>query len=60
LEINKAIVSQLDLVSVLKAVSESLRREIRHEFASLAIYNAESNGLKAPVAGYPAATGQQR
>jgi len=46
LEINNAIVSQLDLVSVLKAVSECLRREIRHEFASLAIYNAERNELR--------------
>ena len=46
LEINNAIVSRLDLVGVLKAVSECLRREIRHEFASLAIYNAERNELR--------------
>jgi hypothetical protein len=33
LEITNAIVSQLDLTSVLKAVSRCLRREINHDFA---------------------------
>lgn len=42
LEINNAIVSHLDLVQVLKAASTCLKREIKHDFAALALYNPES------------------
>lgn len=37
LEINNAIVSHLDLVHVLKSVSACLKREIKHDFATLAL-----------------------
>ena len=46
LEINNAIVSHLDLVQVLRAVSDCLRREIKHDFAGLALYNEERKELR--------------
>jgi len=41
LEINDAIVSRLDLTQVLQSISDCLRREIKHDFAALALYDAE-------------------
>ncbi|HEY1272090.1 MAG TPA: sigma 54-interacting transcriptional regulator [Terriglobales bacterium] len=53
LEINNAIVAHLDLVQVLKAVSAALRREIKHDFAGLALYNAESRELRLHALDFP-------
>jgi len=46
LEINNAIVSHLDLVQTLKAISACLRREMRHDIATLALYNEERQELR--------------
>ena len=54
LEITNAIVSQLDLVEVLRAVSACLRREINHDFAGLALYDAERNELRLHALDFPA------
>ena len=53
LEINNAIVSHLDLVQVLNAISACLRREIQHDFAGLALYDAESNQLRVHALDFP-------
>jgi len=49
LEINNAIVCHLDLAQVLNAISDCLRREIKHDFAGLALYDADSNHLRVPL-----------
>lgn len=54
LEINNAVVSHLDLADVLNAVSDCLRREIKHDFAALALYDAESNQLRLHALDFPA------
>ena len=41
LEINNAIVQHLDLAQVLKSISDCLKREMKHDYAALALYNAE-------------------
>jgi len=46
LEINNAIVSHLDLSRVLQSISDCLRREIKHDFAALALYNADRHELR--------------
>ena len=46
LEINNAIVSHLELGPLLKAISGCLRRELPHDFASLAIYDPALNQLR--------------
>jgi formate hydrogenlyase transcriptional activator len=53
LEINNAIVSHLDLKHVLKSVSDCLRREIKHDFAGLALYNADKNELRLHALDFP-------
>jgi len=53
LEINNAIVSHLDLAQVLNAISDCLRREIKHDFAGLALYDAESNHLRVHALDFP-------
>jgi hypothetical protein len=49
LEINNAIVSNLDLAQVLNAISACLRREIKHDFAALALYDPEKNQLRLAI-----------
>jgi hypothetical protein len=46
LEINNAIVSRLDLTQVLQSISDCLRREINHDFAALALYDADRGELR--------------
>src|SRR6478672_11549476 len=46
LEINNAIVSHLDLAQVLQAISDCLRREFKHDFAALALYDAARHELR--------------
>src|SRR5690242_5070362 len=53
LEINNAIVSHLDLKQVLQSVSNCLRREIKHDFAGLALYNADKNELRLHALDFP-------
>src|SRR5690349_10736383 len=53
LEINNAIVSHLDLGRVLKSVSQCLRREIKHDVASLALYDPERNELRLHALEFP-------
>lgn len=53
LEINNAIVSHLDLAQVLRAVSACLRREIKHDFAALALYNPERHELRLHALDFP-------
>src|SRR5215471_7116399 len=54
LEINNAIVAHLDLAEVLKAISTCLRREIKHDFAAMALYDAEKNQLRLHALDFPA------
>ena len=42
LEVNNTVVSVLDLHELLNAVSASLRRLVPHEYASLSLYDAET------------------
>src|SRR5919204_3998497 len=53
LEINNAIVSHLDLVKVLKAVSACLKREINHDFATLALYDSDKHELRLHALDFP-------
>ena len=57
LEINNAIVSNLDLAQLLKAVSACLRREIPHDFAGLALYDADLNQLRLHALDFPSHQG---
>ncbi|HZQ23595.1 MAG TPA: sigma 54-interacting transcriptional regulator [Terriglobales bacterium] len=53
LEINNAIVSHLDLAQVLKSVSTCLKREIKHDFATLALYNPDKHELRLHALDFP-------
>lgn len=53
LDINNAIVSHLDLAQLLNAISGCLRREIKHDFAGLALYDAERNELRLHALDFP-------
>ena len=46
LEINNAVVSQLDLRELLKAISLSLRKVIPHDAALLTLYDPETGQLR--------------
>src|SRR5262245_1158844 len=46
LEINNAVVSNLDLPELLAAISASLRRVLPHDFAGMALYDADSGQLR--------------
>jgi formate hydrogenlyase transcriptional activator len=47
LEINNAVASHLDLRRLLRVISPCLRKVIHHDFAGLALYDAESKQLRA-------------
>jgi formate hydrogenlyase transcriptional activator len=47
LEINNAVVSQLDLRSLIQIISVSLRRISRHDVVGLALYDPDTNQLRA-------------
>src|ERR1700719_148565 len=49
LEVNNAVVSQLDLHDLLSAIAASLRRVIHHEYASLALYEEDKNMMRGPA-----------
>jgi hypothetical protein len=46
LEINNAVVTHLDLASVLHATSESLRKVMPHDSAAISLYDPETGQLR--------------
>jgi formate hydrogenlyase transcriptional activator len=57
LEVNNAVVSVLDLHELLNAVSASLRRLVPHEYASLSLYDAETQTLQIHALDFPVSKG---
>ena len=57
LEVNNAVVSVLDLHELLNAVSTSLRRLMPHEYASLSLYDAETQSLQIHALDFPVSKG---
>ena len=57
LDVNNTIVSALDLRELLSAVSASLRRLVPHEYASLSLYDAETQRLQIHALDFPASKG---
>jgi formate hydrogenlyase transcriptional activator len=57
LEVNNAIVSVLDLHDLLRAVSRSLRRLMAHGYASLSLYDAETDSLQIHALDFPVSKG---
>lgn len=53
LEINNAVVSQLDLGELLKSISACLRRVIPHDVAAFCIYDAATNQLRGHALDFP-------
>ncbi len=57
LEVNNTVVSALDLRELLRAVSTSLRRLFKHEYASLSLYDAETQRLQIHALDFPVSKG---
>ena len=57
LEVNNAVVSVLDLRELLNAVSASLRRLVPHEYASLSLYDPETQRLNIHALDFPVSKG---
>ena len=57
LDVNNTIVSALDLRELLNAVSTSLRRLVPHEYASLSLYDAETQRFQIHALDFPASKG---
>jgi formate hydrogenlyase transcriptional activator len=57
LEVNNTIVSVLDLHELLNAVSASLRRVVPHEYASLSLYEPETQRLNIHALDFPVSKG---
>jgi formate hydrogenlyase transcriptional activator len=57
LEVNNTIVSVLDLHELLNAVSGSLRRLVPHEYASLSLYDPETQRLQIHALDFPVSKG---
>jgi formate hydrogenlyase transcriptional activator len=57
LEVNNTVVSVLDLHELLNAVSTSLRRLVPHEYASLSLYDPETNRLQIYALDFPVSKG---
>ncbi|HEX9455543.1 MAG TPA: sigma 54-interacting transcriptional regulator [Candidatus Binatia bacterium] len=57
LEVNNTVVSVLDLHELLNAVSKSLRRIVAHEYASLSLYDAETQSLQIHALDFPVSKG---
>src|SRR5262245_14532359 len=53
LEINNAVVSQLDLRELLRVTASCLREVLRHEIAGLSLYDPEINQLRAYAYDFP-------
>ena len=57
LDVNNTVVSVLDLHELLEAVSDSLRRLVPHEYASLSLYDAETQTLQIHALDFPVSKG---
>ena len=57
LEVNNAMVSKLDLRSLLNAISASLRRLIHHEYTSLALFEKDKNKMRVLALDFPEGKG---
>jgi formate hydrogenlyase transcriptional activator len=57
LDVNNAVVSALDLRELLKAVSVSLRTLVPHEYASISLYDAETQRLQIHALDFPLSKG---
>src|SRR5258705_1797254 len=57
LEVNNAMVSKLDLRSLLNAISASLRRVIHHEYTSLALFEDDKNKMRVMALDFPEGKG---
>ena len=57
LEVNNAVVSNLELKPLFAAITTSLRKVIRHEYTSLALYEAESHRLRLHALDFPEGKG---
>jgi formate hydrogenlyase transcriptional activator len=57
LDVNNTIVSALDLRELLNAVSASLRPLVPHEYASLSLYDAETERFQIHALDFPASKG---
>jgi formate hydrogenlyase transcriptional activator len=57
LEVNNAVVSTLNLRELLNAVSRSLGSVVPHEYASLSLYDAETQRLQIHALDFPASKG---
>jgi formate hydrogenlyase transcriptional activator len=57
LEVNNAVVSQLDLHDLLSAIAASLRRVIHHEYTSLALYESVTNQMRVMALDFPQGKG---
>ncbi|MGB7946589.1 MAG: sigma 54-interacting transcriptional regulator [Candidatus Binatia bacterium] len=57
LEVNNAVVSVLDLHELLNAVSASLRRLVAHEYASISLYDPETQTLQIHALDFPVSKG---
>jgi formate hydrogenlyase transcriptional activator len=57
LEVNNTVVSVLDLHDLLNAVSASLRRLVPHEYASLSLYDPETQRLQIHALDFPVSKG---
>jgi formate hydrogenlyase transcriptional activator len=57
LEINNAVVSALNLRELLSAVSASLRRLVRHEYASISLYDPKTERLLIHALDFPVSKG---
>jgi formate hydrogenlyase transcriptional activator len=57
LDVNNMVVSSLDLHELLNAVSKSLRRLVPHEYASLSLYDPETQRLQIHALDFPVSKG---
>ena len=57
LEVNNAVVTQLALHDLLRAISGSLRRVIHHEYTSLALFDTETSQMRVLALDFPAGRG---
>jgi formate hydrogenlyase transcriptional activator len=60
LEVNNAMVSKLDLHSLLGAISASLRRVIHHEYTSLAVFDPTTGNMRVLALDFPQGKGLMR
>jgi len=57
LEVNNAVVSNIELRPLFAAITANLRKVIQHEYTSLAFYDADSNQLRLHALDFPEGKG---